>query len=300
VVYIADSGKTFRRRPGPQTYSAMFDKWRSAYESGVSVHAIADIDRVAPSTVWRVLKGGDVQMRGRTQPRKPQRGVEAEKRRKTGRESFRRRKYGVFPEDVKRMLFLQAWRCAICGTAVDERSSVDHNHITGRARGILCRRCNQALGFLKADRGTDSLRSALRYLEEAEDGRRARETETQCGRRDGEAGTSEMVVQEARAEERGLDGHNGTSGRLPAGEVGDPPIAKVREPFFAGLTTRSNTRKVAACRSSMRTTIPPFIAELVGIKPGTIVAWETTARPGELVLRVVRHEEPRKREAMQE
>lgn len=53
------------------------------------------------------------------------------------------------------------YRCQICGVPTD--LCVDHNHITGKIRGVLCRRCNAGLGLF-----TDSkacLIRALSYLE---------------------------------------------------------------------------------------------------------------------------------------
>ncbi len=44
---------------------------------------------------------------------------------------------------------------------------VDHNHDTGKVRGILCRSCNLALGMFKDDKRL--VRIALAYLEFFED-----------------------------------------------------------------------------------------------------------------------------------
>lgn len=61
--------------------------------------------------------------------------------------------------------------CAICGnpeTAMDSRRqrvkrlAVDHCHSTGKIRGLLCQRCNQAIGLLRDD--CQLLRSAITYL----------------------------------------------------------------------------------------------------------------------------------------
>ena len=39
--------------------------------------------------------------------------------------------------------------CPICDSAIQaEDSAIDHNHETGEVRGILCKKCNRALGLL--------------------------------------------------------------------------------------------------------------------------------------------------------
>ena len=51
--------------------------------------------------------------------------------------------------------------CAICGK--DHDLCIDHDHGTGAIRGVLCRRCNLAIGILGDDPGM--VRRALAYLE---------------------------------------------------------------------------------------------------------------------------------------
>jgi DNA-directed RNA polymerase subunit RPC12/RpoP len=52
--------------------------------------------------------------------------------------------------DKELMLFSQNYLCAACGkdlnTIEAERICIDHDHITGKVRGILCSNCNVALG----------------------------------------------------------------------------------------------------------------------------------------------------------
>ena len=51
--------------------------------------------------------------------------------------------------------------CDICGDNTKELDS-DHNHATGRARGMLCRPCNQGIGFFRDD--IARLTNAIAYI----------------------------------------------------------------------------------------------------------------------------------------
>jgi hypothetical protein len=55
--------------------------------------------------------------------------------------------------------------CEICGATQEERLNVDHDHTTGRFRGLLCRDCNLGLGRFKDN--SDLLRKAIDYLNAA-------------------------------------------------------------------------------------------------------------------------------------
>lgn len=85
--------------------------------------------------------------------------------------SHLRRTYGISAADYDAMLKAQGGGCAICGKThaskgVRNRFAVDHDHTTGRVRGILCHGCNRAIGILGDD--TDGVRRALIYLERAQ------------------------------------------------------------------------------------------------------------------------------------
>jgi len=77
-------------------------------------------------------------------------------------------KYGITFEQYSTMLAAQGNVCKICGSsspgASKDRFSVDHNHKTGKVRGILCHGCNAGLGMFKED--VRSLRFAISYLGE--------------------------------------------------------------------------------------------------------------------------------------
>lgn len=71
-------------------------------------------------------------------------------------------RYGLTPEDADAMLAAQGGVCAIC-REVPMRAVVDHNHETGKARGVLCHACNVALAHVENE--TFRL-AALTYLQE--------------------------------------------------------------------------------------------------------------------------------------
>lgn len=60
------------------------------------------------------------------------------------------RTFGITIEQYDAMLAEQGGGCAICGRRPSETISlhVDHDHETGRIRGLLCFRCNNSLGDL--------------------------------------------------------------------------------------------------------------------------------------------------------
>ncbi len=75
------------------------------------------------------------------------------------------RAYGLTVEDHAAMVERQGNRCAICKTehrGRGKRLHVDHDHETGRVRGLLCGPCNVSLGGFRDD--PKLLRSALKYL----------------------------------------------------------------------------------------------------------------------------------------
>jgi len=64
--------------------------------------------------------------------------------------------FGITLKEYDKMLKEQNSRCVICGTKKVGRNQynnrslgVDHDHKTGKIRGLLCNNCNTTLGFLK-------------------------------------------------------------------------------------------------------------------------------------------------------
>jgi Recombination endonuclease VII len=73
-----------------------------------------------------------------------------------------KRLYGISPAEYDALLAKQGGACAICRKRSKGRLCVDHCHVTGTVRGLLCNECNCALGYLKDDQA--SLVAALAYL----------------------------------------------------------------------------------------------------------------------------------------
>lgn len=72
-------------------------------------------------------------------------------------------RYKVSLEFVIDLYKSQNERCAICRTPVDfETSRIDHDHITGKVRGILCTSCNTGIGLFKDS--PEILINASRYI----------------------------------------------------------------------------------------------------------------------------------------
>lgn len=73
------------------------------------------------------------------------------------------REYGINKEKYEQLLKQQNYVCAICQEKDSRhRLSVDHDHVTGKIRGLLCHRCNRTLGMLKENR--ELFRSCNSYL----------------------------------------------------------------------------------------------------------------------------------------
>lgn len=84
------------------------------------------------------------------------------------RNSKYKREYGISLKKYNKILRAQDFKCKICGrkepTGTHKHLVVDHDHITGKVRGLLCGVCNAGIGFFK-DR-LDLIEKAREYLYE--------------------------------------------------------------------------------------------------------------------------------------
>lgn len=71
--------------------------------------------------------------------------------------------YGISLVDYERILSEQAGSCAICRSASRLNLGVDHDHVTGQVRALLCHSCNVGIGHLGED--PVRLRAAATYIE---------------------------------------------------------------------------------------------------------------------------------------
>lgn len=86
------------------------------------------------------------------------------------------KRFNLTLDQYKNMLSEQSNVCKICmkpEIGIDPRNnkikrlSIDHNHNTGKVRGLLCQKCNTMIGFFNED--INILKNAIKYLEEYND-----------------------------------------------------------------------------------------------------------------------------------
>lgn len=74
-----------------------------------------------------------------------------------------KKKFGIDVEEYDKMLLSQNGVCKICKKIDSDRGlAVDHDHKTGRVRGLLCLKCNTGLGQFNDD--AEMLGLAIQYL----------------------------------------------------------------------------------------------------------------------------------------
>lgn len=116
----------------------------------------------AHTTYYRGLVDPDVFRHRRT--------AEFGRNRETYRNQQLRKNFGITLDDYRAMLTEQQGLCRICNQAETKiragrliALAVDHDHVTGAIRGLLCNNCNHGLGHFKDS--PDLLRRAALYIE---------------------------------------------------------------------------------------------------------------------------------------
>lgn len=86
-------------------------------------------------------------------------------------DKYLQRTYGIDIEEFDRIWSSQGETCAVCegrhsDSARNRRPTVDHDHKTGRVRGLLCFTCNTSIG--KLGDTYEALQRAADYLKDKE------------------------------------------------------------------------------------------------------------------------------------
>lgn len=143
------------RENRPEAYKASYDKQnRVRYERDKE-------DGFARQREYRERNAEAVRERMREWAKKNREYLNSYARR-----NYLKQKYGITPEERDAMFQLQGSCCACCGgTDAGNKSGwvVDHCHVGGGIRGILCHHCNVALGNVRDN--IEHLRSLISYLE---------------------------------------------------------------------------------------------------------------------------------------
>lgn len=98
---------------------------------------------------------------------KMNRNLYLQNRKNSTRKWYLKTTYGITLEQYEELFLKHNGKCHICLESKDYYLHVDHNHKTGKVRGLLCNNCNRGLGLLGDSITT--LISAARYLEDFED-----------------------------------------------------------------------------------------------------------------------------------
>jgi hypothetical protein len=85
------------------------------------------------------------------------------------RASKLKKKYGLTPGQFVEMFNGQDGKCAACGRGLklgvrgSGTACIDHDHVTGTTRELLCRGCNSSLGMM--EESPEKIAGLLRYAE---------------------------------------------------------------------------------------------------------------------------------------
>lgn len=123
-------------------------KWAPKPPDAITEKTCSRCERLLPAeNYWRRIRTGD--------------GLQSACKECMGH-ADRLRLYGLSSCDYDELLAKQGGACAICKSTPDRPLVVDHCHATGAIRGLLCGRCNSAIGLLDDD--PKRAASAVAYL----------------------------------------------------------------------------------------------------------------------------------------
>ncbi len=140
------------------------ERLRDSMPLAATQHAITEADPTTRTgTCSQCGKGVDVRLRAVDQRYPRADGQRNWRCRNATYATILTRQYGLSLAQYNEMLDRQHGRCAICREPFHARPAVDHDHASGRVRGLLCTFCNTGIGLFRDDPAR--LRSAIEYLE---------------------------------------------------------------------------------------------------------------------------------------
>lgn len=174
-----DQFRVCKHRTGPYRQRACIDCTRAVWRNRMRQYSKTHSTEIAAARKKRLNDDPSLLERSRQRDRKrPPKYFEAKRAREKARRlkypekvrmecktSWLKNTYGLTADDVDRMRLAQGGKCAVCGSGFDCPGVVmciDHCHKTQKVRGLLCRKCNSALGLLGDD--LEVVRSAVLYL----------------------------------------------------------------------------------------------------------------------------------------
>lgn len=118
-----------------------YNKHKNEYKEKSKIYRLKNIEKIKQrNKEWQLSNPGKAKVyQKKSYDKNPRRFVNARLK----------YKYGIDLEEYNKMYAQQNGLCAIC----DKKCNlgvlcVDHDHKTGKVRGLLCRKCNTAIGFM--------------------------------------------------------------------------------------------------------------------------------------------------------
>jgi hypothetical protein len=126
---------------------------------------MSNLDNFDPYTILASQKKANKKYNKKTNNKAVKKYISTPKGKEAQRKSKLKSKYGLSLEEYDNKLVKQNHKCAICGldeTENKKKLAVDHDHLTGKVRDLLCINCNTGLGMFKEN--IDNLATAIKYL----------------------------------------------------------------------------------------------------------------------------------------
>jgi hypothetical protein len=98
--------------------------------------------------------------------RKMNRDLYKERRKQSSRKWYLKSTHNITEDQYAKLFNEGSEQCWICKQFTEYSLNVDHNHQTGQIRGLLCGKCNRALGLFQDNKNI--IRAAAKYLESFE------------------------------------------------------------------------------------------------------------------------------------